>query len=269
VLTIAGSDSGGGAGIQADLKTFAALGAYGMSAITALTAQNTVGVQSVELVSDAMLQAQLDSVLGDIGADAIKIGMLPTPSAAHIVAKAIAQHNISRVVLDPVMVATSGDRLVSTDTMQSIVQALFPLATVITPNLNEASWLLNKPVAHVHELEAAGRDLLALGAHAAMVKGGHLQGDQLSDCLVQTGSPTTQLSHPRIATHNTHGTGCTLSSAIAVYLARGLALAAAVEQAHAYLHAAIQAGSTFSLGAGHGPVNHGHAPMPVAPVSVT
>ena len=207
LLTIAGSDSSGGAGIQADLKTFAALGAYGMTAITALTAQNTVGVQSVELVSDAMLRAQLDSVLSDVGVDAIKIGMLPTACAAHIVAAAITKYEVKHVVLDPVMVATSGDRLVSVETMHAVATTLFPLATLITPNLHEASWLLERDVTRSDELADAGADLLQLGAQAVLLKGGHLDGNELSDYLVQPNQLVSVFKRERIATRNTHGTG--------------------------------------------------------------
>jgi len=261
LLTIAGSDSSGGAGIQADLKTFAALGAYGMTAITALTAQNTVGVQSVELVSDAMLRAQLDSVLSDVGVDAIKIGMLPTACAAHIVAAAITKYKVKHVVLDPVMVATSGDRLVSVETMHAVATTLFPLATLITPNLHEASWLLQRDVTRSDELADAGADLLQLGAQAVLLKGGHLDGNELSDYLVQPNQLVSVFKRERIATRNTHGTGCTLSSAVAVYLAQGLPLVSAVAGAHAYIGQALLAGATMQLGQGHGPVNHGSAPV--------
>jgi hydroxymethylpyrimidine/phosphomethylpyrimidine kinase len=261
LLTIAGSDSSGGAGIQADLKTFAALGAYGMTAITALTAQNTVGVQAVELVSDAMLRAQLDSVLSDVGVDAIKIGMLPTACAAHIVAAAITEYKVKHVVLDPVMVATSGDRLVSVETMHAIATTLFPLATLITPNLHEASWLLERDVTRSDELAEAGTDLLQLGAQAVLLKGGHLDGNELSDYLVQPNQPVSVFKRERIATRNTHGTGCTLSSAVAVYLAHGLPLVSAVAAAHAYIGQALLAGAAMQLGQGHGPVNHGSAPV--------
>lgn len=261
VLTIAGSDSGGGAGIQADLKTFAALGCYGMTAITALTAQNTVGVQAIHAVPPEFLRAQLQSVLDDIGVDAVKIGMLHTPEVVRTVAWAIGHYGLQRVVLDPVMVATSGDRLIADETVEVLVRELFPLATVVTPNLDEAALLIGRPIDGAHALEDAGRSLLAMGARAALVKGGHLAGDEVVDLLVQPGQPSLRLASQRIASRNVHGTGCTLSSAIAAHLAQGLALDAAVERARAYILGAIAAGAGVQTGQGHGPLNHGHAPV--------
>ncbi len=261
VLTIAGSDSGGGAGIQADLKTFAALGCYGMTAITALTAQNTVGVQAIHAVPPEFLRAQLQSVLDDIGVDAVKIGMLHTPEVVRTVAWAIGHYGLQRVVLDPVMVATSGDRLIADETVEVLVRELFPLASVVTPNLDEAALLIGRPIDGAHALEDAGRSLLAMGACAALVKGGHLAGDEVVDLLVQPGQPSLRLASQRIASRNVHGTGCTLSSAIAAHLAQGLALDAAVERARAYILGAIAAGAGVQTGQGHGPLNHGHAPV--------
>lgn len=261
VLTIAGSDSGGGAGIQADLKTFAALGCYGMTAITALTAQNTVGVQAIHAVPPEFLRAQLQSVLDDIGVDAVKIGMLHTPEVVRTVAWAIGHYGLQRVVLDPVMVATSGDRLIADETVEVLVRELFPLASVVTPNLDEAALLIGRPIDGAHALEDAGRSLLAMGARAALVKGGHLAGDEVVDLLVQPGQPSLRLASQRIASRNVHGTGCTLSSAIAAHLAQGLALDAAVERARAYILGAIAAGAGVQTGQGHGPLNHGHAPV--------
>jgi hydroxymethylpyrimidine/phosphomethylpyrimidine kinase len=261
VLTIAGSDSGGGAGIQADLKTFAALGCYGMTAITALTAQNTVGVQAIHAVPPEFLRAQLQSVLDDIGVDAVKIGMLHTPEVVRTVAWAIGHYGLQRVVLDPVMVATSGDRLIADETVEVLVRELFPLASVVTPNLDEAALLIGRPIDGAHALEDAGRSLLAMGARAALVKGGHLAGDEVVDLLVQPGQPSLRLASQRIASRNVHGTGCTLSSAIAAHLAQGLALDAAVERARTYILGAIAAGAGVQTGQGHGPLNHGHAPV--------
>ncbi len=261
VLTIAGSDSGGGAGIQADLKTFAALGCYGMTAITALTAQNTVGVQAIHAVPPEFLRAQLQSVLDDISVDAVKIGMLHTPEVVRTVAWAIGHYGLQRVVLDPVMVATSGDRLIADETVEVLVRELFPLASVVTPNLDEAALLIGRPIDGAHVLEDAGRSLLAMGARAALVKGGHLAGDEVVDLLVQPGQPSLRLASQRIASRNVHGTGCTLSSAIAAHLAQGLALDAAVERARAYILGAIAAGAGVQTGQGHGPLNHGHAPV--------
>ena len=264
VLTIAGSDSGGGAGIQADLKTFAALGCYGMSAITALTAQNTVGVRAIHGVPADFLKEQIAAVIEDIGVDAVKIGMLHAPEIVEVVAWAIDHYQLQQVVLDPVMVATSGDALIRQETIASLVSELFPRASLITPNLDEAALLLGRPVREVADLDAACADLLGLGAQAVLLKGGHLGGDELTDLLALADQPAEQwlrLSGPRIATRNSHGTGCTLSSAIAAQLALGLELAEAVRAAHAYIRAALAAGAEVRTGQGHGPLNHGYAPQ--------
>ncbi len=261
VLSIAGSDSGGGAGIQADLKTFSALGCYGMTAITAITAQNTQGVRAIHGIPAQMLRAQIDAVLEDIGADAIKIGMLHDPEVVRVVAAAIQRHGLQQVVLDPVMVATSGDRLMAAETVHVLVHELFPLATVITPNLDEAALLLNRTIDGADALDAAATALLALGAPAVLLKGGHLPGDTVIDVLALADGTRLRLQSPRIATHNGHGTGCTLSSAIAAHLALGLPLPQAVEQARAYILGAIAAGANVHTGHGHGPLNHGYAPV--------
>ena len=261
VLSIAGSDSGGGAGIQADLKTFSALGCYGMTAITAVTAQNTQGVRAIHAIAPEMLRAQIDAVLEDIGADAIKIGMLHDPAVVRVVVKAIARHRLQQVVLDPVMVATSGDRLMAKETVSVLVQELFPLTTVITPNLDEAALLLGRAIDGADALDEAAAALLALGAPAVLLKGGHLPGDTVIDVLALANGSRLRLQSPRIATHNGHGTGCTLSSAIAAHLALGLPLPQAVEQARAYILGAIAAGAHVHTGHGHGPLNHGYAPM--------
>lgn len=268
VLTIAGSDSGGGAGIQADLKTFAALGCYGMTAITALTAQNTQGVQAIHAVPAEFLRAQLASVLDDIGVDAVKIGMLHTPEVVRTVAWAIDHYGLQRVVLDPVMVATSGDRLIAEETVDVLVRELFPRVTVVTPNLDEAALLIGRPIEGVQALEEAGRSLLALGARAALVKGGHLAGNEVVDLLVQPDAPSLRLASQRIPSRNVHGTGCTLSSAIAAHLAQGLPLEEAVQRARAYILRAIAEGAQVQTGHGHGPLNHGHAPVPAHRVSL-
>jgi len=261
VLSIAGSDSGGGAGIQADLKTFSALGCYGMTAITALTAQNTQGVRAIHGVPPEFLAAQIDAVVEDIGVDAVKIGMLHAPEVVRVVAQAIRRHGLPHVVLDPVMVATSGDRLIAEETVAVLVRELFPLATVITPNLDEAELLLGHAIDGIHALEPAARELLALGAQNVLLKGGHLQGDEVVDLLLRPEMPLLRLASPRIASHNVHGTGCTLSSAIAAHLALGLTLDEAVRRARDYILAAIAAGATVRTGHGHGPLNHGHAPV--------
>ena len=263
VLSIAGSDSGGGAGIQADLKTFSALGCYGMTAITAITAQNTVGVRAIHGVPSDMVKAQIQAVVEDIGADAVKIGMLHSPEIVKVVAWAIDHYQLTQVVLDPVMVATSGDRLIAQETVQVLVQELFPRATVVTPNLDEAALLLARDIRGVEALDQAASDLLALGARAVLLKGGHLPGDQVVDVLAQSAGARQRLQSARIASRNVHGTGCTLSSAIAAYLALGLPLPQAVEQARAYILAAIAAGAGVHTGHGHGPLNHGHAPVPL------
>ena len=261
VLTIAGSDSGGGAGIQADLKTIAALGGYGMTAITALTAQNTQGVQGIHAVPPEFLKAQIQSVMDDIGVDAIKIGMLHAPGIVEVVRWAIDHYQPRHVVLDPVMVATSGDRLIAQETVASLVSDLFPRASLITPNLDEAALLLGRPLVAVDELDAAAQDLLAMGAKAVLLKGGHLAGEDVVDVLLQPGQPAQRFASRRIASHNVHGTGCTLSSAIAVGLAQGLDVPAAVAQARAFILQAIAQGASVRTGQGHGPLNHGHHPI--------
>jgi len=261
VLSIAGSDSGGGAGIQADLKTFAALGCYGMTAITALTAQNTVGVTGIHGVPASFLKAQIEAVLDDIGADAIKIGMLHAPEIVEVVAWAIDHYRPRHVVLDPVMVAASGDRLITPDTASVLVRELFPRATVITPNLDEAALLLERPLTQVAELESAAQQLLALGARAALLKGGHVPGDEVVDVLALAGQAPQRLSAPRVATRNVHGTGCTLSSAIAAQLALGQDLVTAVALARHYVGQALARGARVRTGHGQGPLNHGHEPV--------
>ena len=263
ILSIAGSDSGGGAGIQADLKTFSALGCFGMTAITAITAQNTMGVRAIHGVPPEVLKAQIQAVVEDIGVDAVKIGMLHSIEAVQVVAWAIRHYRLPHVVLDPVMVATSGDALMARDAVQVLVDELFGLATVITPNLDEAELLLNRKLTGIEALEAAADDLLAMGAHAVLLKGGHLQGNEVVDVLVQPGQAALRLSSQRIKSRNVHGTGCTLSSAIAAHLALGLDLAQSVTQARSYVLGAIAAGAGVHTGQGHGPLNHGYAPKPM------
>jgi hydroxymethylpyrimidine/phosphomethylpyrimidine kinase len=261
VLSIAGSDSGGGAGIQADLKTFSALGCYGMTAITALTAQNTQGVSAIHAVPPEFLKAQLQAVLDDIGADAVKIGMLHSPDTVRVVAWAIDHYQLQNVVLDPVMVATSGDRLIEEATVEVLRQELFPRASVITPNLDEAALLLGRPLADADALDAAAADMLAQGARAVLLKGGHLAGEVLTDVLAEPSQPWLHLRSERIPSRNVHGTGCTLSSAVACQLALGLPLREAVQQARAFIVEAIRTGAHVQTGQGHGPLCHGHAPQ--------
>ena len=260
VLTIAGSDSGGGAGIQADLKTFSALGTYGASVIAALTAQNTRAVTAIHDVPPEFVTAQLDAVFDDIAIGAVKIGMLSRPEIIDAVADGLRRHGARNVVLDPVMVAKSGDRLLRPEAIAALKERLLPLATVITPNLPEAAVLLDLEEAgdEAGMIDAAAR-LRKLGPRAVLLKGGHLDKDAESiDVLDDGGEPLT-LAAPRIATENTHGTGCTLSAAIAALLARGLSLRAAVREAKAYVTAAIRAADRLSVGRGHGPVHHFHA----------
>ncbi len=261
VLSIAGSDSGGGAGIQADLKTFSALGCYGMTALTALTAQNTRGVSGIHAVPPEFLKAQLQAVLDDIGVDAVKIGMLHAPEIVRVVAWAIDHYGLKNVVLDPVMVATSGDRLIEEASVRVLREELFPRASVITPNLDEAALLLGRPLADVDSLEPAATDLLAQGARAVLLKGGHLPGEVVMDVLAEPGEPWLHLRSERIHSRNVHGTGCTLSSAIAAFLAQGWPLREAVQQARSYILGAIRAGASVQTGHGHGPLCHGHAPQ--------
>jgi hydroxymethylpyrimidine/phosphomethylpyrimidine kinase len=257
-LTIAGSDSSGGAGVQADLKTFAALGVYGASAITALTAQNTRGVTAVHPTPTDFVRAQLEAVFADLDIGAVKIGMVANAAIIEAIATVLARVAPKAVVLDPVMVATSGDRLLAADAVDALRTRLFPLATIITPNLPEAAALLNEKVAvGAVAIEAQGRRLLALGSNAALIKGGHGEGPESIDYLVTADSVETLIA-PRVPTKNTHGTGCSLSSAIAAGLAKGENVATAVRNAKAFVSAAISAADRFSVGHGHGPIHHFH-----------
>ena len=256
-LTIAGSDSGGGAGIQADLKTFSALGVYGASVITALTAQNTRGVQGIFDVPADFVQAQISSVLDDLNVRAIKIGMLSVPATIEAVATSLAAFD-GPVVLDPVMVAASGDALLNEAAISTLKTRLIARATLLTPNLPEAARLLGCASARDEAgMEAQARALLALGPAAVLVKGGHGEGDEAVDILV-SGEGVTRFAAPRIPSRNAHGTGCTLSSAIAAGLAKGMGLVEAVRDAKAYVHAAIAAADRLDVGHGHGPTHHFH-----------
>jgi hydroxymethylpyrimidine/phosphomethylpyrimidine kinase len=260
VLIIAGSDSGGGAGIQADLKTVTALGGYGATAITALTAQNTQGVFGVVAVDPDFIQAQMDVVLRDIGADALKTGMLHTAQVIDAVVDTLdALAPRVPLVADPVMVAQSGDSLLDPDAVETLLRRLVPRATVLTPNAPEAEVLTGRPIGEVADMAAAGRTLRDRGAQAVLVKGGHLSGETVTDVLV-TAEGTRHFESPRIPTVHTHGTGCTLASAIATGLAQGLALEPAVVRARAYLTEAIR--QAPGLGQGSGPVHHGHTVRP-------
>jgi len=258
-VTIAGSDSSGGAGIQADLKTFAALSVYGASVITALTAQNTRGVRAIHDVPADFIRAQIDAVFSDLDIGAVKIGMLSQAATIEAVAQGLAAHHAKNIVLDPVMVATSGDRLLVPDAVEALRKLLIPRALVVTPNLPEAAALTGASVArNEREMEVQARELLALGARNVLIKGGHGGGDQSLDLLIGQGE-VVRLAAGRIATSNLHGTGCTLSSAIAAGLAKGLDLSAAAQDAKEYVTAAIAAADKLKIGHGHGPLHHFHA----------
>lgn len=266
-LTIAGSDSGGGAGIQADLKTFSALGCFGMSAITAITAQNTLGVTGVHAIPADMVAAQIDAVASDIGVDAAKTGMLGTAAIVEAVAAAADRHSFRKLVVDPVMISTSGATLSDDATTQAMVRLLFPRALLVTPNLPEASYLLGRKITRRAEMEQAAADLIAMGCPAVLLKGGHLDDDGpaggaggLDDLLMLKDGTVRVFTHPRVATRNLHGTGCTLAAAIASQLARGDALEVAVGKALDYVAQAIAAGAALRLGSGNGPLNHAFAP---------
>lgn len=257
-LTIAGSDSGGGAGIQADLKTFAALGAYGASVITALTAQNTTGVQRVMVTPPEMIEAQCESVLSDMRIDAVKIGMLADADSIRTVAQVLQRYHLPFVVLDPVMVATSGSALALENTVAALKEWLMPLADVITPNLLELSVLTQQPLATTEaEMLVQGEMLMQEGFHAVLLKGGHLEGSaEAVDWLLQSGFDPVCFRSSRIDTKNTHGTGCTLSSAIAALRPQHQNLLNAVSASKSYLHGAIAAAQYWHLGHGFGPLSH-------------
>jgi hydroxymethylpyrimidine/phosphomethylpyrimidine kinase len=258
-VTIAGSDSGGGAGIQADLKTFSALGVYGASVITALTAQNTRGVTGIHDVPPEFITAQIDAVFSDLKVNAVKIGMLSRAEAIRAVAAGLDRWHQTLVVLDPVMVAASGDRLLAPEAIDVLKRELFPRALVVTPNLPEAAALLDAPLAASEaEMRQQAERLLALGAKAVLMKGGHARGPESVDLLVSP-SATARLVAERVRTANTHGTGCTLSSAIAAGLAKGRRLAEAVADAKLYVTEAIRAADELHIGHGHGPTHHFHA----------
>ena len=263
LLSIAGSDSGGGAGVQADLKTFAALGCFGTTAITALTAQNTTGVRAIYAVPLDMLADQIDAVVDDIGVDAVKIGMLHSAPTIETVAAALDRHHLRQTVLDPVMVATSGAALIDPSAIAALVRLLFPRALLVTPNLDEAAMLVGRLLHTEADMADAAQQLLDMGARAVLLKGGHLAGDTVADLLLQAGKPALWLRAPRISTPNTHGTGCTLSSAIASRLALGDDLPEAVLRARDFVRGALAAGACVRTGAGSGPLNHGFAPQPM------
>ena len=251
-MTIAGSDSGGGAGIQADLKTFAALGVYGTSVLTAITAQNTVGVRGVHEIPVEMVAAQIESVISDIGADAVKTGMLVSSDIIETVARELAHFRVDRLVVDPVMVAKSGDRLLREEAVDAMRRSLLPLATVVTPNIPEAETLAGMKIESRADARRAAEKIVSMRAKAVVVKGGHLTGPPVD--LFYDGREFREYSAPRIETRNTHGTGCTFASAIAAGLARGMEIVDAVAAAKEYVTEAIR--HSFDVGQGHGPLNH-------------
>lgn len=261
VLTIAGTDPTGGAGIQADLKTFAALGCYGMSVITALVAQNTCGVKSIHSVPPEFVKAQLQTVLEDIQPDAIKIGMVHSVELVTVIAEVLINYPLIPVVFDPVMIATSGHRLIEEDTIAAIVEKLFPLAKVITPNMDEAALLAGIQVSTVDDMYEAAAQIMSLGCESLLLKGGHLQSEKLTSMLVNAKGLIQEYQSDKIETNNMHGSGCTLSSAIASYLARDLELKEAVAEAQEYVHNAIYHAADVVCGKGNGPLNHGYNPQ--------
>jgi hydroxymethylpyrimidine/phosphomethylpyrimidine kinase len=260
VLSIAGSDPSGGAGVQADLKTFSALGSYGMAAITALTAQNTRGVSAVHVPPVDFVVAQIDAIFNDVRVDAVKLGMLASGAIVEAVADRLRAHGARNIVLDPVLVATSGDALGAPDVVEAMITHLLPLARIVTPNIPEAMRLSGGSAPQDSAgLERLARAIHALGANAVLVKGGHMEGELAPDVLFERAAAHL-FEAPRVATRNTHGTGCTLSSAIAANLAHGMELAAAVQRAKSYLTAALIASDKLDVGSGegHGPVHHFH-----------
>ena len=260
ILSIAGSDCSGGAGIQADIKTISALGGYAASVITAITAQNTTGVQGVLPVTPEMVTAQIDSVMTDLQVDAVKIGMVNDPAIVRAIADGLRRHQPRLVVYDPVMVSTSGCRLMAEETVDIIKKELFPLSTLITPNLHEVSLLVGRPVTEISEMEEAAEELALRHHTSVLVKGGHLEGNEMCDVLFSDGK-LSRFSNKKIKTENLHGTGCTLSSAIATYLGNGKSLKKSVKLAKTYLTGAIRYGSQMKIGHGQGPVWHMHNVM--------
>lgn len=262
-LTIAGSDSGGGAGIQADLKTFSAMGVFGASVLTAITAQNTREVRQVEILPTSLVRLQLETVFDDIKIDAVKTGMLPTPEIIEVVADIVDRYAITNLIIDPVMVATSGSRLTSVQTADSFREFLFPRLSLLTPNIPEAEVLTGLSILSQDDMRKAGNCLLQQGCRAVLIKGGHLAETRSSDILFQQGEEPLVLSSDHIATDNLHGTGCSLASAITAGLAVGQKLSDAIASAKRYITGAIDAGQSITTGQGNGPVNHFYNPQPL------
>ncbi|WP_333862237.1 bifunctional hydroxymethylpyrimidine kinase/phosphomethylpyrimidine kinase [Sphingobacterium sp.] len=260
VLSIAGFDGSGGAGIQADTKTISALGCYAMNVLTALPIQNTQGVRDIYEIPTAAVREQLDAIFDDIYPDAIKIGMVHHVELVELISTYLKEYK-GPIVFDPVMVSTSGHRLIHDDTIQACIELLFPLATLITPNLDEVSVLVDEIIDDVPKMEKAGNKLLAKGCQSVLVKGGHLQSQELTSLLFQHGKPPIEFKSQKIISKNTHGSGCSLSSAIASQLAQGISLETAVDTALTYIHAAIATGKDLCIGKGNGPLNHFHNPL--------
>lgn len=261
-LTIAGSDSSGGAGIQADIKTMSALGCYAMSVITAVTAQNTCGVSGVEAISNQLVQSQLEAVLEDIPPKAIKTGMLYDRSTIEVIVKTLSQlDDIPPIIVDPVMVATSGDSLFIDEAIESLINSLLPMAALVTPNIPEAEALAGLVIDSHKSIKEAAKKILSYGVEAVLIKGGHLMGDDCPDFLFLNNGHEEVFHGTKVRTSNTHGTGCTLSSAITAYIARGLSLPEAVGQAKVYISEAINSGKDITLFKGHGPVDHFYNPQ--------
>lgn len=262
VLSIAGSDSGGGAGIQADLKTISALGCFGTTAITAITAQNTLGVQGIFPIPPDMVGKQIRAILKDIGTDAVKIGMLHSVEIIRAVHGALQEFEAGNIVLDPVMVAASGDKLIEDNTLDAMIKYLFPLADLVTPNIPEANILLDEEITTKDQMIESAGSLLSLGSRAVLLKGGHLESNMLYDVFAANNGIRNMrvFKNRKIVTGNVHGTGCTLSSAIASFLARGENMEHSVEKAIDYMHHAIQVGKDYRTGRGNGPVNHFYDP---------
>lgn len=256
VITIAGSDSGGGAGIQADLKTFSALGCYGTSAITAITVQNTLGVTGIHQVPASVVGAQIKSVMDDIAPAAIKIGMVHSAALAAEIAFTLASYPGTPVIFDPVMVATSGDQLIEGNTLATLKTTLFPMATLLTPNLDEAGLMVGRKISSLDEMRMAAKEILETGCFAVLLKGGHLKGEKVYDVYADRNGREKTFESVYIASENVHGTGCTLSSAIAAFIALGEELEEAVTQAREYVFNAILKGKNVTTGKGHGPLNH-------------
>ena len=261
ILSIAGSDSSGGAGIQADLKAISALGAYGTTAITAITVQNTTGVRAIHAIPSEYVRGQIEAVMDDIMPDAIKIGMINDIEIVHVIAESIRKYHPQHVVFDPVMVSTSGCKLVEDNAIEALTKELMPLTDLITPNLDEAIVLTGKKIQNLEEMEIASKELLAFGSKAVLVKGGHLSGENMYDVLqLKDREKPYIFTGQHVESKNVHGTGCTLSSSIATFLAYGLDMPEAVSKAKEYVANAIDAGKDIMIGHGNGPLNHFYNP---------